>query len=163
MTVLNVLYDHEQQIDEMVTAVGDLFLQLQDRGSRLDDSWLRHKSAMLAASSVALKNPAWRDEKEIRCQHVVDVKIGPDGWTLIDEGGSSAGRAVEGEPIDFQVRRATIVPFLDMPFLATPDIFPIEEIVLGPKCPNAYESVWFLLGNNGCGKIPLRTAGGAYR
>jgi hypothetical protein len=161
--ILDVLYDREQQLREMEIAIGAMFLEFGDKGRDYKQPWFFERSATLAASSVALKNPAWRDEKEVRCQHVVDVKIGPENWQLTDAGGLSGETEVNGQPVQFQVRNGTISPFLDMPFDVSTDHQPIEEIVLGPKCPNAYSNIWFLLGNHGYGKVPLRTAGNAYR
>jgi hypothetical protein len=46
----------------------------------------------IVASSIALKNPAWRDEKEVRCHHLVDAKIDSVSWRLEDGGGVRDGR-----------------------------------------------------------------------
>jgi hypothetical protein len=159
--MLDVLYDREKQIEEMVIAVGALFLEFTEEAR--NSSWLRQESALLAASGLAFKNPAWRDEKEVRCQHIVDIFTSAEEWTMTDAGGVSEGRDVGGQPIGFQVRNGAIVPFLDMPFEVSKQNFPIEEIVFGPKCPTGFGNVWFLLGNNGFGKVPLRSAGAAYR
>jgi Protein of unknown function (DUF2971) len=62
--LLDVLYDREQQIREMIAAIGAIFLEFADKDRDYTQPWFFESCAMLAASSVALKNPAWRDEKE---------------------------------------------------------------------------------------------------
>jgi hypothetical protein len=145
----------------MIIAACALYLQFIEE--KKDRSWFVQECGLLVASSIALKNPAWRDEHEVRCQHLVELSASSTAWTLTDTGGLAAGKDVKGQPISFQSRNGTVVPFLDMPFEVSAENMPIEEIVLGPRCPNAYGNVWVLLGNSGYGKVPLRSAGGAYR
>lgn len=161
--MLDVLYDHDEQIREMTVALGATFLEFSDKGRDYTQPWFSSRCTQLAASAISLKNPAWRDEKEVRCQHVVDINISPAGWTLSDAGGVSDGQDVPGQPIHFQVRNGSIVAYLDMPFDVSEDGHPIAEVVFGPKCSNSYGNVQFLLGNNGYGIVPMRTAGAAYR
>ncbi|HMF68825.1 MAG TPA: hypothetical protein VK602_14595 [Phyllobacterium sp.] len=70
---------------------------------------------------------------------------------------------VAGQPIHFQARGGTIVPFLDMPFEVSKEHQPIQEVALGPRCANSFEAVKYALGNLGYGNIPLKIAGGKYR
>lgn len=159
--LLEVCYDFDQQIREMLITVSAIFLEWLDKGRDFNQPWFRERCLSLAMSSIAFKNPAWRDEHEVRCQHVVSVDISDAGWLLRDDGGESEGQTVPGVPIEFHVRNGSIVPFIDLPFDPARD--PIAEIVMGPKCPNGPGNVLFLLGNNGLGQIPLRSAGAAYR
>jgi hypothetical protein len=161
--LLDVLYDREKQVEEMADCLGATFLEFQDRGSDLDDPWFFQRSAEIAASSVALKNPAWRDEKEVRCHHLVRSVTDAEGWQLVDDGGFSDDVDVPGQPIHFQARNGTIVPFLDMPFEVSKEHQPIQEVVLGPRCPNDLAAIRFVLGNSGYGSVPLKSAGNAYR
>jgi hypothetical protein len=161
--ILNVLYDRKKQVREMIIALGGLYLEFLDRGDGYDQPWFGQRCHLIAASSIALKNPAWRDEKEVRCQHVVDVLISEQEWLLKDEGGESDGANVEGQPVNFQVRGGSITPYIDMPFEVSESHKPIREVVLGPRCKNAYGNVLFALGNLGFGVVPLRSAGAAYR
>jgi hypothetical protein len=129
-----------------------------------DKQWFIDRCLLIKSSSVALKNPAWRDEREIRCQHVVVVDVSTPVWKIEAAGGESDGKSVDPLPIDFLVREhGTIAPYFDMPFEVSDEHIPIKEIWLGPKNPNAPGNVKFLLGNNGYGPIDLRIAGGAYR
>lgn len=161
--MLDILYDQKQQIHEMVIAIGAIYLEYMDRGQDHKQSWFFQRCATLAASAISFKNPAWRDEQEVRCHHLVDVRMEETHWKLVDVGGSGSDEEVKGQPIEFQVRGGSITPYLDMPFEVSEKRQPIAEIVFGPKCQNAYGNILFLLGNLGFGLIPLRTAGAAYR
>lgn len=162
--ILEVLYDTDEQVNEMIIALGALYMEMDEENKQDDQQWFLDRCMLLKSSSVAFKNPAWRDEREIRCQHVVMVNLTTDVWKIEAAGGESEGESMEPLPISFQVReRGTIVPYFDMPFEMTLDHPPIKEIWFGPKNPNAFGNVKFLLGNNGYGPVQLKQAGGAYR
>ena len=161
--ILDILYDEKRQTKEMIIALGGLFLEMTEREKFNDVPWFRERCILLRATSLGFKNPAWRDEKELRCQHVVVTNLDARRWTLESAGGESAGVTVDPLPIQFRIREGTIVPYFDMPFELSARRRPIKEIVLGPKCPNAPGNVLFLLGNNGFENVDLKFAGGAYR
>jgi hypothetical protein len=161
--IYEVLYDVEQQTEEMTDALGSSFLEYQSMGLQLDDKWLRERSVEIAASSIALKNPAWRDEKEVRCHHLVDAKLGRASWKLEDGGGIRDGRPLPGQPIQFQARKGVIVPFFDEPFEVSDNHQPILEVVLGPRYPANPGALKFVLGNAGYHNVSIRAAGSAYR
>lgn len=159
--LLDVLYDREKQLSEMKIALGALYLELTVSG--LSPSEFNSRVHLIAASSVAFKSPAWHEEREVRAQHVVDVKVDENRMFLKDEGGTSKGQEVQGQPIQFQCREGTITPFIDMPFEVSDDVQPIAEVVFGPKCKNAQGNVLLALGNFGFRDVTLKSAGAAYR
>lgn len=161
--LLDVQYDRDKQVEEMMMALGAIYLEWKDKGNDYDLPWFHQRCTTLAASAVALKNPAWRDEKEVRAHHVVDVEINDSHWLLRDEGGVSVGVDVPGQPVHFQSRGGTITPYVDMPFDLSEERLPLVEVVLGPKCSNEYGNVRFALGNSGFRNIGLKTAGAGYR
>jgi hypothetical protein len=61
-----------------------------------------------------------------------------------------------GYGIFIEARNGTIVPFLDMPFEVSKEHQPIQEVVLGPRCPNDLAAIRFVLGNSGYGKRSLK-------
>ncbi|RYF31222.1 MAG: DUF2971 domain-containing protein [Comamonadaceae bacterium] len=159
VTLLEVCYDIDQQTEEMREEILAVFLEWLTK-DKDTGPWFRTRCAELIMSSIAFKNPAWREEREVRCQHAVPVKMAPDGFRFVPAGGVSEGQDVPPEPVRFQVRSGAIVAYLDLPFDHTRT--PIAEIVMGPKCGNAPMNVSFLLGNAGYGAVPLRGAGAAY-
>jgi hypothetical protein len=162
--ILEVLYDREAQLKEMIIALGALFMEMEAENRHDDEKWMIDRCMLLKSSAVAFKNPAWRDEREIRCQHVVVIDVSTPVWRIEAAGGESDGKPVDPLPIGFQVREAgMIVPYFDMPFEVSADHVPIKEIWLGPKNQNALGNIKLFLGNNGYGPIEMKNAGGAYR
>jgi hypothetical protein len=161
--IYDVLYEKEKQVEEMVNILGASYLEFQEREMKLDDGWLFQRSVEIAASSIALKNPAWRDEKEVRCHHIVSSIVDRASWRLVDDGGLIDGTSVAGQPIQFQARDGVVVPFFDMPFEVSAECQPIQEVVLGPKYLHAPYTVRFALGNAGYGDVPIKNAGSKYR
>src|SRR5260221_5581453 len=147
----------------MADALGASFLEYKSGGTNVDDEWLKLRSVELAASSIALKNPAWRDEKEVRCHHLVNAKIDDKSWRLEDAGGTRDGEPLPAQPIHFQARRGVIVPIIDEPFEVTDDRQPIKEVVLGPRYPSNAGALMFAMGNAGYRSVSIRTAGSQYR
>lgn len=161
--IYDVLYDEDQQTQEMTEALGSTYLEFVDKGSDYDAEWFIARNGELAASSVSLKNPAWRDEKEIRCHHLILAKMTKEKWILQDPGGYSAKGKIEPQPVQFEARNGLIVPFLDLPFSVSTNSHPIAEIVAGPKCPTDEFTLRFLLGGEGYENVPIRLAGSGYR
>jgi hypothetical protein len=159
----DVLYDEEQQLREMVDSLGSTWLEFIDKGSDYDAEWFMQRCAEFTASSVSLKNPAWRDEKEVRCHHVVVADASSEKLQLIDPGGRTAAGVVAPQRIQFEARNGTIVPYIDLPFSVSPERHPIAEIVVGPRCPTDETTLRFLMGGEGYGNVSVRHAGSAYR
>lgn len=148
----------------MIIALGAIYMEMEAEHKKYSDQWFLDRCMLLKSSSVALKNPAWRDEQELRCQHVVLVDVDTPIWKIEAAGGESEGKLFDPLPVNFLVQgNGTIVPYFDMPFEVKEDLSPIKEIWLGPKNPNNVGNVKFFLGNSGFGNITLKRAGGAYR
>lgn len=113
--ILDVEYDHGKQLREMEIAIASIYMEYADKGKDESQPWFFERCVTLAASAIALKNPAWRDEREVRCQHVVDVDVLSDIWTMKDMGGVSDGQEVSGQPVRFQARNGSIPPMWTCP------------------------------------------------
>jgi len=163
---VTVCYDADQQLSEMVEAIGFVKMELDGVTTHYGEeeaSLFELFASHLVGCSVAFKNPAFRDEHEVRSIHLVSAKMEEDGWTLMDEGGRVHGKNVPGGEIGFESRRGRIVGYLDLPFSTGDKANAISEIVLGPKSEIDERSLNFLLGNLGYGLPRIRRAGVAYR
>jgi hypothetical protein len=161
--MLDVLYDPQDQLDEMARALAAIKLEYDDRKAEEDFSWFGARCGTLAASSIAFKNPAWRDEKEIRCHHLIGIERSEDHMKLVDNGGSTDGGKVEGRSINYNMRRGAITASVDIPFPNEPSKCPLKEIVLGPKCNSGAGNVALALGNFGFRNVAIKSTGTAYR
>jgi Protein of unknown function (DUF2971) len=158
--MLDVEYIYENQLLEMRAAIAATF-NIYKVSKDIDN--LFDLCALLAASAIGFKNPAWGDEKEVRCQHALSLNIDDNCWRVLDEGGTSYGRKTKGQTVKFINRNGSIVACVDIPFLVNEKQKPIAEIVLGPKFPNAEGNLKLLLGNNGYSGVEIKNAGSAYR
>jgi hypothetical protein len=160
--VLDVLYDHREQINEMSVSLSLYYGRAKSGQSSFS---LENEAAEFAAEATAFKNPAWRDEKEVRCIYRVGSYGQKQHWQIspVEVNGPNEGSKVI--PIEFASRSSRIVPYFDMPFQVSSlnGERPIAEIVFGPKCLDSDETINYLLGNFGYGFINKRRAGVAYR
>ncbi len=116
----------------------------------------------LIGRSVAFKNPAFRDEKEIRSVHIVYVENINDTRAMAPSGGYAGGEAVEKRTVKFQARNGRIVPYIDWPFAGEVGGV-ISSVVLGPKCKSSVSDVSMMLSTLGYEGFEISRAGAAYR
>jgi hypothetical protein len=160
--LLTVLYDRDAQVSETILSIGKIHKIFKNSANLACLPFVEHAYALMG-KSVSFKNPAFRDEHEVRSLHMVGALINDNCWKLQDLGGYIGEQMVQGHPVGFQVRKGGIVAYLDIPFSPDRTAAAIEEIVLGPKCGNTPEDMNFILGNLGYGILPIRRAGVAYR
>jgi hypothetical protein len=85
---------------------------------------------------IALKNPAFQEEKEIRLVHAVNFIHSSTGTKLVSAGGTAWGKTVEGQEIRFRMKEEIPVPYVALDFTNRGKVNPIKKIILGPKNRN---------------------------
>ena len=162
VTVLDVEYDHARQVEEAKNALGIIFMQfMENEGVFGDDCKL--SAQLLSANLFSFKNPDFAEEKEVRCVHLVDVKISADHMRLVDAGGTTDGKPSAGVEVQFRIRDGGIVPFLDLPFPPRIAASVIKETYMGPANDNGPGNVLYLLGANGFRGVTLKHSSTTYR
>lgn len=162
-SLLKVEYELEEQIDEMMDAISFIANNLNLDDEEVDPLRAINAGIPLTVRSIAFKNPAFRDEKEVRsCHHVmVDRSNGRTKYEAV--GGLVFGKMVNGPAIQFQARGAAVVPFLDFPIDRGDQSAEICAVHLGPKCGNSVEEIQLLLNTMGFYDVSIALAGAAYR
>jgi Protein of unknown function (DUF2971) len=133
---LKVEYDPERQTVEFAHSLIDIF--------QSDDAEIfveRCRSAALLA--LGYKNPAFHEEREIRCVHMLDVK-GEQGKPLL--------RSPDGHEVRFRTQGADIIAYVDLPISLKIDPQPIKRIIMGPKNPNKPGNLQYMLRAAGLGE-----------
>ena len=161
--LLDVLYERDVQVHEMMVALLTIFQKFYREREEYDTHEFFTACGLMVASAIALKDPSWRDEKEIRSLHLVDVKISENSWKLTDGGGMVDNIPVSGRDIQYKIQNGTISSFLDIPFEVTSDHQPIHDIVLGPKCRNANGNIKLLLGHYQYLNVEIKSSDIMYR
>jgi hypothetical protein len=163
VTLLAVEYDRTRQLSEMKEALGALFLENEADASSFGSKF-RQSCLLLGGFMAAFKNPGFKEEKEIRCLHVVGAEITESSIKLTDKGGLIGGtEEVAGEEIKFRTYDNALVAFLDIPFGRGFPRCPIREIVLGPSHPGRPGNVLIFLNHMGYTGVSIRQSEISYR
>lgn len=163
VSLLAVEYERETQVQEMMGALGATFMENEADESRFGSKFFE-SSMMIGSYMLAFKNPSFRDEKEIRCVHMVDVEINEKAMKLKDNGGSlGAGTEVAGEEIRFRVQDGALVAYLDISFRRDFESSAIKSVELGPNNPNWPANVFYFAGALGYENLKIRRSTGTYR
>lgn len=133
LTLFEVLYDVEQQINEVVGLLRVLFEEYESSTKSHDFAEFRALCGELGVMFAGYKHPAFRTEREVRCVHAVQLEKTPKGGRRFrDPGGQRAGVEEEGQRVSFHVRDGHLTAHIDLPFLVD-GVSPVEAVITGPK------------------------------
>jgi hypothetical protein len=149
ISMLAVEYEREKQVQEMMDALGASFMENQADGNKFGQKF-RQSCIMIGTYMTAFKNPKYREEKEVRCLHVVNPQRTKNAARLIDQGGMLGGdKSVHGEEVRFRVQDNSLIAFIDMPFRRGFENSAIKRILLGSKNYNWPGNVFYFTGSLG--------------
>ena len=159
---LRVLYDKDEQIKEIKTTVKIIHHaktndELKELGS------FSEACLLLAYDLLALKNPAFFEEQEIRLIHLLDFEKSGSAARLVDKGGVAFGSEVSGEPVSFMMRGNTPAAFIDIPLSKNMDECSIAEVVVGPRNDARTPGVSVFLETIGISSVEVRKSAASYR
>jgi hypothetical protein len=163
VSLLAVEYDRERQVQEMMDALGACYLENESDGRRFDKKFFE-SCAIIGCYMAALKNPSFKEEKEVRSLHVVNVEMNEELMRLHDRGGRLGGSSeAVGDEIRFHVRNHALLAYLDIPFRRGFEKSTIKRIMLGPRNPNPPGNILYFAGSLGYGKIAVVKSTSSYR
>lgn len=160
---LRVEYDLDQQLAEMFEALSRIWHRFGNDPDR-NDRVLVGALVALSGRSIAFKNPAFREELEIRLGHTVVI----DGSGAVPHLRSTGvadptnGNQI-AKTVQFEARRNLIVPFIDISFRQPQQLLKLVNVNMGPKCRSRRIDVERMLGTLGYEAVDISTAGAAYR
>ena len=164
VTMLEVLYDPDEQVNEMMAAI----LAILD-GSGVESPNLRSERfvedcLLLATFMTAFKHPAFRDEKEVRAVHVVGLDTSGEFPRFLDAGGTARGTLdVPGVPVWFNVRENHLIASIDIPFSNGKGDVVMKDLVLGPKNRSFEGNMLLFLGGLKYSGIKFNRSAAPYR
>jgi hypothetical protein len=151
---LRVLYEEEAQIGEMFGNLKHVFEYEKSIGFKFDDEFQAHW-ANVGPDLCAYKNPAFKEEKEIRFVHVSALaperEIVPLG--AIDSEGARLSNPVE---VKFRIRDGVLVPYAAVDYSNLGKNAPIKEVILGPKNENQESHVELFLRTIGLKDVTVK-------
>jgi len=161
VTLLDVLYDPEQQVTEIRNFLAAMYLTGREEGCDLIDS-VRQNAPLLASFLHGYKHQSFAEEQEVRALHELRVELSEDGLELIDENHSSGGIVNVGQAVGFRAAGSAIVAYVDLP-LQRADGVAISELWFGPSNDNGLGNVLFPLTRFGHRSVKLFWSASSYR
>ena len=163
VTFLRVLYNKEEQVKEMMTAICAIYLNLESSEINQKKNFFED-CALLGTYMTALKHPSFAEEAEIRAVHAVRVKPQEKLAKFVSNGGIiNSTERVEPAEINFQVRNNHLTAYTDINFSPKDFPTPIKELILGPKNHSNLGNLQLFFGGLSYGDISLSKSEVPYR
>ena len=159
ITLLDVLYDPEEQLKEVRASLAALYYLWRKSGSGAISETISTETILFASLLHAYKDPTFQEEQEVRALHHLRVDLEDNGWQLVDEGGLVAGAEVAGEPVRFRAAGSSIVAYLDIAFPANS----IQDVWFGPRNENGIGNALYPLTHHGHRNVVLNRSASFYR
>lgn len=162
VTLLDVLYDADQQVVEVRNYLAAMFLTWRENDGVFGRDF-SSDAILLASYLLAYKHPSFREEQEIRALHELRVDVAEDGCQLIDEGGVVRGADVQGQPVRFRAADGGIVAYVDIPLERNDEGRSIRELWFGPANSNGPGNVLYPLTQYGHRGVKFHWSASAFR
>ena len=159
---LKVLYDESKQIEELVNFIKVKYTVEQNEKVKFSDDFKRI-CYELAFDLCSYKNPAFKEEQEVRIVHLLNFETSNDFLKLVDVGGTSFGRKVNGKKVQFRMIDSLPVAFIECDFTNKGKINPIKEVILGPKNDSLPTAISVFLETNNIGNVKIKKSKASYR
>jgi hypothetical protein len=159
---LRVLYNEDAQIQELTNNLKHVYQIEKSKGFTYDEEFRSHLFH-LGLDLCAYKNPAFREEKEIRLAHL--SALNRDTMTAVPLGaiGRAGQKLSDPLKIHFRVVRGVIVPYVVVDYSNGGAVSPIKEVVLGPRNNNAEINIQMFLNTIGVRDVTVRRSKVPYR
>jgi len=161
---LRVLYDEDLQLAELLGNLNHTYEYEKSIGSKYGDEFKSHWFA-IGMDLCAYKNPAFREEMEVRLTHVSGLVPESSHGKIIPLGarGENGERLCEPCEVKFRARNGVIVPYVALDYTNRGALSPIKEIILGPRNENAESNIEILLNTTGIRDVIVRRSMVPYR
>jgi hypothetical protein len=159
---LTVLYDETEQIKELKSFIRAIHKVEHSCAEKYGEDF-NNTCVGLSFDLIAYKNPAFAEEKEIRIVHLLNFQKSNDLLKLIDIGGNSFGRNVQGEKIKFRMKDGCPVPYIELDFTNGGQTNPIKEVIIGPKNDVRVTAISVFLETNNVEKVKVKKSKASYR
>ncbi len=159
---LKVLYEQKEQVEELKNTIKALY-DVEKTEEVKFGSDFRRTCFTLAFDLAGFKNPAFKEEKEVRIVHVLDLEPSNDVLRLKDAGGHSFGKDCDGVPVHFRMRDNMPIAYIEQDFSNNGNINPIKEVIIGPKSEVLPSAISMFLETIGIDSVKIKTSNASYR
>jgi hypothetical protein len=161
---LRVLYDENEQMQELIGNLKHIFEVEKSKRFRYDNEFQNHLFHM-GLDLCAYKHPSFREEREIRFAHCCGI-ISQDGSKKIvplGARGLAGERLSESLETHFRMSKGVLIPYVIVDYSNKGADPPIKEIVLGPKNENDELNLRVFLNTIGLADVTVRRSQAPYR
>jgi hypothetical protein len=160
--MLKVEYDFEVQVVEakqFILALHEVeSVEPSPRGEGFFEACAR-----FAVDLSSFKNPAFREEDEVRLVHLLNFERSNASLKLVDAGGTSFARPATRQQVKFRITEGTPVAYLDIDFANGGAANPVTDVVLGPKNESLLSGVSVFLETMSLPNVKLTKSRASYR
>lgn len=158
---LKVLYDKDKQLEEIKSVIKKIHQLEEGKTGNFGVDFNKY-CTMLSFDLISFKNPAFKEEKEIRLTHLLGFKKSNNSLTLEDPGGLYFGNHFKHE-VKFRMKESLPVSFIDEDFTNNSQINPIKEVILGPRNDSNPTAISIFLETIGVGNVKIKKSQASYR
>jgi Protein of unknown function (DUF2971) len=159
---LRVLYDEGAQIEELTGNLRHIYQFEKSKEFKYDDQFQSHLFN-LGLDLCAYKNPAFREEREIRLAHVCGMNRDARVAVPLGARGPQGEKLSDPLEIHFRIVKGVVVPYVVIDYSNGGTASPIREIVLGPRNENAEPNIEVFLNTLGVPNVTVRRSKVPYR
>lgn len=161
---LRVLYDEHAQMQELIGNLKNIYGIEKSFGFKYGHQFRKHMFNV-GLDLCAYKNPAFREEKEIRLAHVCGMIPDGNSKKIIALGASDSDGNTLSEPLKthYRMSKGVLVPYVILDYSNNDAVAPIKEIVLGPRNENDETNIEIFLNTLGVTNVPVKRSKVPYR
>ena len=161
---LRVLYDESDQIQELLGNFMHIYEVEKSVGFKYGEEFQSHLY-QIGLDLCAYKNPAFREEREIRLTHVCGMVPAGKSIKILALGAIDPSGERLSDPLEtgFRVRKSLIIPYVVADYSNKSTVNPIKEVVLGPQNENNPVNVEIFLNTIGVLDVAVRRSTAPYR
>lgn len=161
---LSVQYDEKKQINEVkevIKKIYDIEKSIPQKDKYGND--FREICYLLAYDLASYKNPAFSEEKEVRIVHLANFEKSNNSLKIVDHGGTSFGEESKGQEIKFLMSQNAPKTYIDLDFSNKGKVFPIKEVIIGPKNSVLRNAISIYLETLNIGNVIVKNSKASYR
>lgn len=151
---VRIEYNKKTQIKKVLDSVSYIYNTISSSKKKYGKTFIE-LCFFLTTFLASMKNPLFKEEKEIRLIHLLTFEEINGNARLLDNGGYSFGHEVFGQKINFRFKENYPVAYQDYDFTNNNKINPIKEIIIGPKNNALLTGISIYLETIGLSKVNI--------
>ncbi|ENU26406.1 DUF2971 domain-containing protein [Acinetobacter modestus] len=159
--IIPVCYDKNQQKDIVKSFVRAIYEVEKDNKTE-DKEDFQRTCKEFAVSLSSFKNPAFKEELEIRLMHIAVLDLSDiDNPEYKFGGGMANGAECRDYQLHYRMNKSVPTAFMDIDFYY--DNNPIKEVILGPKNESLLSGVFMAMNSLGLKNVKVKKSEASYR